>query len=633
MNTVEHKSSDLACKSHAWAAEVVPAKSTTGNVLIYEYGARLDKECSLLVDEQVRKARRLYNDIVALMRDTVEEMQADLLAKAGQDARDTQARIDALNIDFTAAKAADDEPGMKEIAQQRREAWGTLSAQLKEARKTLKADHQERFFSRIGKKATCATYQLRSQAVADGLGWGTANEILDNALTAFSKSIIQGRAPRFASANEKTQDSLTLQFTVAGGLPVADLLSRTEGDFVLVPPVAVGQRKYGTFQFRLGAAKADTYATGTWQYHRTLPDDSSIGIARLVRRRIGKDTRYAIQLQVKLKDGIEQQLHGRNPLVAVHFGWNGDVSARRVAGIADSADPGQARIITLPTEVEEGLARIAELRGERDSERDKIVPAIKAIDPAGFMPELADEIAAIKRLPVQHVAIRRLHRLCRQLREIGALPAEIEVWRKADRLRWQNETHLAKRSRNRRKDFYRKLAIQLARSYEVIVIEPLDLAKAAKKLDKVTGEKTELAKKARAGRVVAALYELESAIRWAAVKTGAAVLELTASTASVCSVCGAQELATDNENSQILRCLHCGAELDRKKNGAAVAWQIVAPQRETLATDYHTSVIDTRQKLENKKKEGLDKMAQGRRLARTNRQDKMPGSSRTMEPN
>lgn len=613
--------------------DITPAKPITGEVLVYEYGARLDKDCAAAVDEQIHKARRLYNDIVALMRDTMTEMQRDLLEKAGPQARETQALVDRLTEQFNQAKAADDEPAMQKIAQQRREAWATLSTQIKEARKALKADHQERFFSRIGKKTTCATYQLRSRAVGDGLGWATANEILDNALVAFSKSITRGRAPRFASAAEKIQDTLTLQFTAAGGLPCADLLSRTQGDFVLTPPVAAGPRKYGTFMFRLGAAKAEVFATGTWQYHRPLPEGSSIGVARLVRKRIGKDTRYTIQLQVKLPHAIEQQKHGRKPLVAVHFGWSGDVSGRRVAGIADSADPGQAKIIALPIEIEAGLARVDELRSERDIERDRIVPAAKAIDPARFDQPLAEELAAIKRLPAQHVAIRRLHRLCRQLREAGALPDDLEVWRKADRLRWQDETHLARRCRNQRRDFYRNMAIKLARDYEVIAIEPLDLAKAAVKLDERTGEKTVFAKSARAGRVVAAIYELESAIRWAAVKTGAAVIELVGATASTCAICGGAGLESTEDNSQALHCQQCGAALDRKTNGAAVAWQIVMPQRESAAADYHFAVLDARRKAQEKKQEKIEKMVQARRSARTTSAEKTTPDSRTPEPN
>jgi hypothetical protein len=604
--------------------EVKAAKAKTTNVIVYEYGARLDRECAATVDDQIRKAHQLYNDLIALMRDTVAEMQSDLLSKAGPEAQQTQLRLDDLNARFAEAKARDDEASMKEIAQTRREAWVTLATQLKAARTALKSDHQAKFFSRIGKKSTCGTYQMRSQAVANGLGWGTANAILDNALIAFGKSIKQGRAPRFASAAEKVQDTLTLQFTMAGGLPATDLLGRRQGDFVLTPPVAHGARKYGEYRFRLGAATADTYATGTWQYHRPLPAGASVGVARLIRRRIGKDVRYAIQLQLTLRDSIEHRPEGRKPLATVHFGWAADLSGRRVAGIADSAEPGLARIVALPPEIEEGLLRTATLRAERDTARDQIVPIVKKLDSTRFEESLEQEIAAINRLPTNHVAIRRLHRLCYQLRTNDALPAELDAWRKADRLRWQNEAHLARRARNRRRDFYRNFAIELARGYEVIAIEPLDLAKAAAKLDERTGEKTEFAKKARSGRVVAAIYELESAIRWAAVKTGAAVLELTAETASACSICGGVRVLPDAENSQILHCPDCGADLDRKQNGAALAYQLVMPEHEDAALAYHADMIEAQREAEERKRDRLGKMAKSRAAARIASEVKTP---------
>jgi len=588
------------------------AKTPSGDVLIYEFGARLDKECAAEVDKQIKQARGLYNNIVALMRDTMDEMRADLVENAGPVARETQAAIDALNLKFAEAKARDDEGAMLLIAQQRRELWAQLSALLKEVRASLKSEHKSRFFSRIGINSSCATYQLRSVAVKEGLGWGTANEILDNVLGAWKKSLAMGKAPRFVSAAEKMQDTLTLQFTAAGGISVVDLLSRSKGDMILTPPSEAGKRKYGSFQFRMGAASSNSYATGTWQYHRPLPEGSSVGVARLIRRRVGKDTKYAIQLQVKIKEGIEQAVRNRKPLATVHFGWAGDVEGRRVAGIADSAEPSSAQVIALPTEIEEMLARSTTIQGERDTERDNIVPVVKQLDPTKFDETLAEEVTALNKLPAQHIAIRRLHRLCRHLGDVDMLPEALAEWRKADRMRWQSETHLARRARNQRKDFYRNIAINLARNYEVIAIEPLDLAKAAIKLDKMTGEKTELSKKARSGRVVAAIYELESAIRWAAVKTGAAVLELTAAkTASVCSICGGH-VSDDTENSQILHCDDCGADLDRKQNGAAIAWQMVEPLREDLAVDYHQAKIDAARATKQKMVEKLGKLAEGR---------------------
>lgn len=596
--------------------KISPGKVPAGDVLIYEYGVRLDKECLEAANDQVMKARRLYNDLVACIRDIVGQMNEFVLQSAPAEARQLQQRIDELNAQFDEARARNDEDAMKAVAQQRRELWPKLWDALAKTRKALRSELSSRFLSRIGKNSRCETYQLRCRAVDDGLGWATANAVLDAALQAFSKSIVKGRAPRFSVGADKVQDTLTLQFVAAGGVASAALLEEKHGELSILPTQGCGRRKYGELRFRLGSAKANTYATGTWQYHRPLPTGSYVGIARLVRRRIGKDDKWALQLMVKLPEPLDERVAGRAPLVAVHMGWAADVSGRRVAGIADSADPGLARLIQLPPRIEEGLARAAKIASERDVARDAIVPLVKEMPLGENWPEeLVEEIKAIRRLPPQHVAIRRLHRLCRALSAHDSNPEWLEQWRKDDRLRWQAAAHGARRARNARKDFYRGLAIDLARNYDAIVIEPLDLAGAAKKIDENTGERSEFARKARAGRTVAALYELESAIRWAAAKNGTAVLDLTAETATCCAMCGGTA-AHSVENSQELACDSCGAQLDRKLNGAAIAWTLANDQREDAVADFWISAHAEREGQAAKRRERLERIAAARKVAR-----------------
>lgn len=591
---------------------LAPSAAIAGDVLVYEYGVRLDKECTVAAVDQIHKARRLYNELVAAIRVVVTNMQADILARAGDDARAVQVRVDDLTAQFAAAKAANDESSMSNIAKTRREAWRELAGMLKEVRKDCREDHKTRFFSRIGKTTTTDTYQLRCKAVNEGLGWATANAILDNALNAFKKSFVLGKAPRFAAAAEKEQDTLTLQFTAAGGVSAQSLLDGEHGEFVLQPTQGCGRRKYGEFKFRLGSAKAETFATGTWQYHRPLPDGASVGVARLIRRRIGKDFRWCVQLALKLPEPVRIATERRKLMATVHFGWAADVEGRRVAGIADSADPGAARLLQLPPEIETGLAMAAELQGKRDTSRDKIVPKVKEIDLEPLPEEIQEYLRAIRRLPVQHVAISRLYRLCHMLRDAELTPGWLEAWRKQDRLIWQASTHIARRARNARRDFYRKTALDIAKNYEAVVIEPLDLAEAARKIDETTGERSDFGRKARAGRVVAAIYELESAIRWACTKTGTAVLELTASTATYCAICGGA-ITTNTEQHQLVRCNDCGAELDRKKNGAAVAWQLAEPGREGAVEDYHLTAADNRAARLQEKQLKLEKRVTARK--------------------
>lgn len=610
--------------------KISPADIPVGDVVVYEYGIRMDADSSDEVSRQISMARRLYNDIVAVIRSTVDELQAFVVEKSGQGAIDLQAEIDRLTQDFDAARADNDEPSMSKIAAERREKWKALGAMLKDARKAHRAEIQTRFLSRIGRNSTCATYAKRSEAVASGLGWATANATLDAALQAFKKSFALGKAPRFAKGDEIDQDCLTLQFTAAGGVSAEAILSGQHKEFALRPAAGCGRRKYGDFSFRLGAAAADTWATGTWQYHRPIPDGASIALARLVRRRVGPHYKWAVQLLVKPPAPVRVEVGERAPLVTVHFGWAYDAEGRRVAGIADSADPGTAQILALPPGIEEALGRSAEIQGLRDAERDAVAVKVRALD----VPETAGEalrgvISKMRKTRPQDISANRLHCVCRMLKDEDRIPEWLETWRHADRLRWQDQTHIAKRARNARKTFYREVAMSLARRYSAIAIEPLDLAEAAIKVNPATGEKTDFSRKARAGRVVAALYELDSAIRWAATKAGSAVLDISAGTASQCSVCGGAHVAASSDDHQMMTCSDCGAIIDRKQNGAAVAWQIVMEQRESHVEDFWIAHLGRRDEARARKAEKLEKMAEGRRSARTASDVESPVFSRT----
>ncbi len=101
-------------------------------------------------------------------------------------------------------------------------------------------------------------------------------------MLARKKSLALGRAPKFASADRKDQDTLTLQSTLKGGLPVERVLDGSSQEVHLTPTDAARRRAYGAFRFRLGLARDNVNATGTWQHHRPIPDGAHVVSARLV---------------------------------------------------------------------------------------------------------------------------------------------------------------------------------------------------------------------------------------------------------------------------------------------------------------------------------------------------------------
>lgn len=593
------------------------SKIQDSNVRIFEYGVRLDPECIPLVGDQIQKARQLYNELVACIRLIVTEQQAFVLDCSGDDARKLDQEIAVLTEQFLVARAKQDEASMKQIAQERYQKRSDLWKMLAAARKTHKQEIQSRFWSRIGKRTECDTYKTRCDAVASGLGWATANEILDNALDAFKRTITKGQAPSFSVGADKMQDSLSLQFTSAGGVPCKKLFYPNTGELSLAKPKT---GKYGEFRFRLGAAKDDVYATGTWKKHRDIPEGASVGLARLVRRKIGNDYKFYIQLQAKLPT-VEPVFSTKNPLVALHLGWAKDGNTRNIAGIADCADPGMAEILQLPEHIEQMLCKSSSTQARRDVALNELAANIKLWDPAGMTEEIIAEIQAIKKIRLEYLSQSRLHRLCWMIKRAELfVPVWLEEWRKQDKMDWQEVAHVARRARNSRKTFYSETAKRLAANYAAILIVKPDLKNTAKLVDEDTGTKTQFTKKARAGRVVAGVYEFDQAIRHAFSKAGGALLDMEGEpTASQCSICGGEVKYVKDEPDTVC-CSGCGAVLNKKQNGAANGFQLAIPFAQEKTAEYHIEARKVISEKSIKQREKLEKLTEKRNQNRIAKQ-------------
>lgn len=583
------------------------------NVTIYEYRFVPDHECEGLIWEQIRKARKLYNGIVEIMRATIDQARALTLERASVDAQALSARIEALSQAFTDARAAKDDAAMKAAAQERRDCRRVLYPMLKTTRKEIK-DELTPIYRTIGKNSACSTYQKRCEAVDDGLGWGTANAVLDAALDSWKRCMAQGSKPSFSIGEERDQDTLTLQFTLAGGLPSARLFGGHHQELKITDNASRGK----AIAFRLGKATDSVYATGVinWNGYREPPEGATIGLARLVARRHAYETRYAFQLMVKHPTPIAREIETpRQPLATIHFGWSTDATGRRVAAIADGADPGFTRLIRLDPSIEKDLTKSAEVTSCRSQQRDLIVAWLKSHrdEITGLPQELTDELAAILRLPAQYITQKRLYRLSFALADAGIdLPKLIE-WRKEDRKRWQHAYGLARRARNRRRETWIQLARECVQRYKVIAMEPLDLAEAAVVVDEQTGERTEFNAAARRGRVIAGLHELRRALEWQCNKAGTPLLDISAPTVSTCAHCGDGTPVSHAEDPQILQCTSCGSVTDRKRHGATRAYQLVAPHREAMATLFHQQRESVWTEGQAKAADRKAKMAEGRR--------------------
>jgi hypothetical protein len=536
---------------------------------VYEFGVRLEPESVPLVDAEIARARALYNSIIAVMRETWGEIRAANVAALNTEGRRLLDKITYLDELFSRARQEDDREALKKIALERKEARLALYPLMGEAQAASRESTRP-LFSRVGAVRTCATYQLRCSAVAQGLGFATANAVLDSALLAWKNRIRLGRAPKFCDGATKIVDTLTLQFAdKRGGIPAAVLLAGQHREIRLKPPEQAGKRKYGTFEMRIGSRAGGAYfVKGSWQYHRQLPPLCSVRRVRLVRKLIGGRYSYWIHFLIDPAPPCPVPEH-RAPLAAIHFGWASSSEGRRIGAMAYGATPSLAKVLYLPESVELDLKRASSLQSDRSLGRDRIVKVLKEVVARKF--DVA-ELNAIARLPAQRVGYRRLLALANSM---GNKLPEIVEWSREDRLLWRTSALIARRARNRRRDYYRQLAIDLVREYSAIGMLALKLDAAAELVDPNSGEHSPLNLNARAGRALVAISELRYAIEWAAQKSGTLLFEVSGKTSTVCASCGGASLFSDNKNLMV-KCKKCGAKHDRGINAAVLAWQWIS---------------------------------------------------------
>jgi len=588
------------------------------DVVVYEYGARLDANGAAAAADQILKARCLYNALIGCIRIVHIQMNHWVLERAGARAQDLQAKLIDCELEIASARAAAEVDRLHQLSPLRLAIATELTALLRPVRAAHRAELRALFFARVGNTTNTETYRLRCLAVAEGLGWATATEVLDSALLAWKKSLALGRAPKFANGDRKDQDTLTLQFTVKGGLPVERVLDGSSQELHLSMPDTARRRAYAEFRFRLGLARDGVDAIGTWQYHRPLPSGAHVSSARLVRRRVADKDRWSLQLVLRLAEPIHLRHTPTAALAAVHLGWMKSELGRRVATIARSADPAAVQYLVLPASVEDDLTRSAELQSQRAKTRDELLPRLQTLAHAKRRLPLAvlAELAALASLPGNHVAFGRIYRLHKALAGINLWRDWFDAWVRDDRMHWQAAVLLARHARGRRRDFYRCAALQIARDHAAVALEPLDLRAASKAVDESSGKWGAFSRHARAGRVVVALHEFEQAIRWACARHDTPVFELKGMTTRTCAACGALGLAAVQDARQQVLCVHCGARHERHANAACCAWRWVREGLDDRVRTHRTQaegkVEQTKARIEARKLGIADKRRAGR---------------------
>jgi len=544
----------------------------TPTSLIYQYGIRLDRSqenIAGLLDSQFALAHRLYNDLVALSREVLAGIQAALESKEPS-IRDLRLRQNDLYERRRIARSADDRDTFATLTKEVRVVNRELMQRLFEARRAYRDDISPFLDSLSTTKSTSRAYALRSDYVKQGLYWATAGATLRAFATAWKKQWPKMKGPNFRRSAEQDRRVLTDQMNDRSGGVTQEELHSGRYRLWVTDPLSAGAGKYLPFRMRIGPNGLDL--TGTVQWHRPLPVVATVTEVRFVEQRVARQRKYYLQFQLRLQSQDPARNNRADQVAGLALGWYRDGDTRRIGAITDTTRHEAAEVIRMPADVLEDLERVDGWSSDRDKARNEIVAQLRAKRPVDPPEPLAARLNDILRLPPEHIAPARLASMVLTWRDAYSefepeTLAILEQWRKSDATLWERCAHTRRRALNRRRNFYLSLAAQWANRYETLMLHDLDLTKMAMIKDDTTGEHNDLGAKARHGRYVAALSELESACVQAMQKNGGRVVVVSDGTASQCSVCSADvpELSSTVEVS----CPSCGEAIEKRTNAAA----------------------------------------------------------------
>lgn len=559
---------------------------------------------------QLRLAHRLGNDLVALSKGldtTIQEIDSSYPQVAAAEGR--------LRLAEEAAAVAAAEHAKAKSEQRTRSPKGTTAQALREARAaarearaavreakaSIKLDARDRKVEARRQHGE-AVKALRQQYAAEGLYWGTSNDVIAKSGTADQRVIQARKAGRHAERRFKRWDgsgSLTVQLQRQATEPPRTVDRLTAEKSVpgkswagqLQVPDRYGRRRAGHSTVKFGLGSQLPMVEVPVVAHRALPDGADVTGARLVREAIAGQRHISIHVTAKIPAPTPK---AEGATIALHLGWrrDADSGAVRVAAWRSDTDlvvPGHLRdIVTqdapnagqvlLPAALRRQMGSADRVRSERDKRLNEIQawlaewlatnpqPVVEGVDPL---------------TPARVKAWRsagRFAALSHRWRETppvgdGAtwVAGELAAWRKWDKGKWESESHGRKKAIGRRRDAYRRTAAWMAREARTLVVEDTDLSAVIRlpKTGEVLPGKVEDA--ASSVRFDAAPGELRAAAVGAGRREGVGIIEVDHRGSTVIHhACGYENPADERwATSALVRCDGCGRTFDQDANSTA----------------------------------------------------------------
>ena len=518
---------------------------------------------------------------------------------------DCSAFVDAVYDDIRAAKAGTKEPDLtvprmelEHAKELRRFAIEDLKAAKKTFAEDLKPQYEEiRLWAREERK------RIRGDFSQRGLRHGTYTRI-ENAIDQAAKST---KKPLTFESYDKS-GSIGTQLTQGDdvmGLTVSELHS-CQDTRVRVEPLPAdylqrnrNQRRHAhrrMMWLRIGSNpdRSPIFAQFPITFHRPLPKDAVIKWAYVVRRPIGPHLEWRFQLTIESETfRVPTQPVGEGT-VAIDLGWRrlfddeGCHVGLRAGYTVD--DQGYEREILVPQKVIERMPKVSDLAAIRDKNLEKFQFELSnwmvGRDMSGWdlvekdqdgkdMPSMNDRLRGY----THWRSARKLHYFIdlwakRRLAGDDEMYEHARAWAKQDRHLHAWQEHQRDRLIAHRRETWRVIASQLAKTYATIILEDGGAKDGLINLTEIPGweqaapddgdpsEGREQRKMAR----LAAVGELRDAIVKAAAKNGAKIVPVSGVYSTrQCALC--QHVNTFDARSQIVQtCAGCGKRWDQDAN-------------------------------------------------------------------
>lgn len=557
------------------------------STLIRAHGALQPTLNRDIINEQILRSHLLYNEYIY-----IERRRRKAYRKAQfvfQDIRDAHKLV--IDIEFEAREVFKSYKKTRHLPMGApgktpkvavKKIYAILAKERKKLDKAIRSHIKELqpVYNEIEKKWGTYGTERKAKKAVGGVFWGTelkislaANQACTAKVEYFDingnpRNIVQWEhAPAFRDPDKDFEDGLVCVQLQNGSMPVSNVFNdnNIKRGYLRIDPLpttafdeSVPRREREKLQrttvhLRVGSTgpgnRQPVWASWPVFMHRALPaakageETPIITWATIVRKSWKQKYRYRWELQLTVETPVVPSRGFRNA-VAINLGWRqvegGDL---RVATWVDS-DGNFGYQLLDDARYRSRIRSVEEKRGHRDT----------------CLSELQAYLISHGIPCAQWRNLRRYEELQKQGTLAPEVQAHLDAWLKEDHHHWRYESGSRHGALRYRKEIYRLFALEMAKKYDVIIIEKYNIKNIAEDEDRL--------KEPSAQRVEGSPSEARQIIRSTAPQHGCLILEGDSKMATQhCNVCGCED-PWDAAPQIEHRCAGCDTIWDQDINNA-----------------------------------------------------------------